>query len=140
MRVRIRTPWPVAGVKAIEGSWDVEFVEAMQPRCRMRLLMFRTNSHRTGRSMRAARRFSYRRWTDLFEFLVTPDARQIQARTLSHVEDEAMLAYLLVDALSFSMVRLGWSRCARQPWPPTAEWPLSRVTAAPGNRRSPPHS
>jgi hypothetical protein len=51
---------------------------------------------------------SYRRWTNLFEFLVTPDARQIQARTLSGVEEEAMLAYLLVDALSFSMVRLGW--------------------------------
>ena len=38
---------------------------------------------------------------------MTPDARQIHARALCPVQDEAMLAYLLVDALSFSMVRLG---------------------------------
>jgi hypothetical protein len=51
---------------------------------------------------------SYRRWTDLFEFLVTPDARRIHARILNDTHEEALLAYLLVDALSFSMVRLGW--------------------------------
>jgi hypothetical protein len=51
---------------------------------------------------------SYRRWTGLFEFVVMPDARRIHARKLSDTHDEALLAYLLVDALSFSMVRLGW--------------------------------
>ena len=46
---------------------------------------------------------------NLCEFLVSADARRIYARTLgTDGEDEAMLAYLLVDALSFSMVRLGW--------------------------------
>ena len=50
---------------------------------------------------------SYRRWKDLLEFLVTPDARCIHARTLDRANQEALLAYLLVDALSFSMVRLG---------------------------------
>src|SRR4029079_12895080 len=51
---------------------------------------------------------AYRRWRGLFEFLVTPDARRIYAQTLHPIEDEALLAYLMVDALSFSMVRLGW--------------------------------
>ena len=50
---------------------------------------------------------SYRRWTGLVEFLVTPDARCIYARTLDQSNREALLAYLLVDALSYSMVRLG---------------------------------
>ena len=50
---------------------------------------------------------SYRRWTGLVEFLITPDARRIYARTLDKTNHEALLAYLLVDALSYSMVRLG---------------------------------
>jgi hypothetical protein len=49
----------------------------------------------------------YRRWRDLFDFLVTPDARCIHARRLNRTNEEALLAYLLVDALSYSMVRLG---------------------------------
>ena len=48
----------------------------------------------------------YRRWAGLFEFLVTSDARRVYARTFDDTH-EALLAYLLVDALSFSMVRLG---------------------------------
>ena len=72
--------------------------------------------HRTCRrnSVSVGRRYaalpdgsSYRRWSGLFEFLVTPDARCIHARTLDQTNEEALLAYLLVDALSFSMVRLG---------------------------------
>jgi len=50
---------------------------------------------------------SYRRWTGLFEFLVTADARRVYARVFDDTPREALLAYLLVDALSFSMVRLG---------------------------------
>ncbi len=49
----------------------------------------------------------YRRWAGLVEFLVTPDARRIYARTLDETRHEALLAYLLVDALSYAMVRLG---------------------------------
>jgi hypothetical protein len=107
--IRIRTPWPVAGVKAIEGPWDVEFIEGDAD------TLSDAASHVPHEQSSNWAQYaalpdgsSYRCWTDLFEFLVTPDARQIQARTLSAVEDEAMLAYLLVDALSFSMVRLGW--------------------------------
>ncbi len=96
-------------MKAIEGPWDVEFIEGDAD------TLSDAASHVPHEQSSNWAQYaalpdgsSYRRWTDLFEFLVTPDARQIQARTLSHVEDEAMLAYLLVDALSFSMVRLGW--------------------------------
>ena len=35
------------------------------------------------------------------------DSRCIHARRLNHTNEEALLAYLLVDALSYSMVRLG---------------------------------
>ena len=51
---------------------------------------------------------AYRRWRNLCDFLVSADARRIYARALGEDEKTAMLAYLLVDALSFSMVRLGW--------------------------------
>jgi hypothetical protein len=68
------------------------------------------------------------RWTDLFEFLVTPDARRIYARTLSGVDNEAMMAYLFVDALSFSLVRLG-----SEPLHATAVLTKSGVAAFLGN-------
>jgi hypothetical protein len=108
--IDIRTPWPVAGVPGSpEGRWDVEFIEG------------------DARTLDAAAAHvppaqagwwaqyadlpdgsRYRRWTGLFEFLVTPNARRIHARTLNDTGAEALLAYLLVDALSFSMVHLGW--------------------------------
>jgi hypothetical protein len=107
--IRIRTPWPVAGVPVREGSWDVEFVEG-------NAAMFANAAAHVpaGQAARWAQYAGlpdgskYRRWNGLFEFLVAPDARRIHARTLASVHDEALLAYLLVDALSFSMVRLGW--------------------------------
>ena len=107
--IRIRTPWPIAGVRCdASGLWDVEFVEG------------------TAESFAEAARYvplaqadwwaqyaalpdgsRYRRWTNLFEFLVAPDARRIQARALTDANQEAFQAYLLVEGLSFSMVRLG---------------------------------
>jgi hypothetical protein len=106
--IRIRTPWPVDGVAVTDEAWDVEFVAGDSD-----LLMNAASYVPAEQASRWAQYAalpdgsSYRRWTDLFEFLVTPDARQIHARSLRPVQDEAMLAYLLVDALSFSMVRLG---------------------------------
>src|SRR5262245_53291310 len=107
--IRIRTPWPVAGVKAIDGPWDVEFIEGdASTLSDAASHVPREQSSNWAQYAALPDGSNYRRWKDLFEFLVTPDARLIHARTLSAVEDEAMLAYLLVDALSFSMVRLGW--------------------------------
>jgi hypothetical protein len=106
--IRIRTPWPVRGVSESDDAWDVEFV-ADQPDVLARAASFVPDLQRTWWAQYALLPdgSAYRRWTNLFEFLVTPDARRIYARALTDVDDEAMLAYLLVDALSFSMVRLG---------------------------------
>jgi hypothetical protein len=49
----------------------------------------------------------YCRWTNLFDFLVPLDGRRIQARALKDANLESFQACLLVDALSFSMIRLG---------------------------------
>ena len=108
--IRVRTPWAVSGVASQRGDfWDVEFVEG--DRALLAQAAAQVPPHQAGWWAQYAALpdgSSYRRWTNLFEFLVTPDARRIHARTLSRdAHDEALLAYLLVDALSFSMVRLG---------------------------------
>lgn len=108
--IDIRTPWPVTGVAArTEGPWDVEFVEGDPNRLARAAAHVPTDQAQWwAQCADLPDGSSYRRWTDLFEFLVTPDARRIHARMLSDTHEEALLAYLLVDALSFSMVRLGW--------------------------------
>jgi len=107
--LRIRTPWPVRGLSAGNGPWDVEFV-ASRPDVLARAASRVPDEQRNRWAQYAALPdgSAYRRWSNLFEFLVTADARHIYAQTLTDVDNEAMLAYLLVDALSFSMVRLGW--------------------------------
>jgi len=107
--LRIRTPWPVRGLSAGNGPWDVEFV-ANRPDVLARAASRVPDEQRNRWAQYAALPDGsvYRRWSNLFEFLVTADARHIYAQTLTDVDNEAMLAYLLVDALSFSMVRLGW--------------------------------
>ena len=107
--IRVRTPWPVAGAPVIDGDWDVEFLEGNRDELAAAASRVPdTQSSNWAQSTALPDGSQYRRWTDLFEFLVTADARHIQARTLAAVDTEALLAYLLVDALSFSMVRLGW--------------------------------
>ena len=107
--IRVRTPWPVRGVATCEDDWDVELV-AGEEDVLARAAAFVPSHQRSWWARYAALPdgSAYRCWKDFFEFLVTADARRIYARPLTAVEDEAMLGYLLVDALSFSMVRLGW--------------------------------
>jgi hypothetical protein len=106
--VRIRTPWPVAGVPATSERWDVEFVED-DGEVLDEAAAYVVPAHRERWAQFAALPDGscYRRWRGLFDFLVAGDARRIYARTLNHTNEEALLAYLLVDALSYSMVRLG---------------------------------
>ena len=107
--IRVRTPWPVPGAPVIDGNWDVEFLEGNRDELAAAASWVPdSQSSNWAQSAALPDGSQYRRWTDLFEFLVTADARHIQARTLAAVDNEALLAYLLVDALSFSMVRLGW--------------------------------
>jgi hypothetical protein len=107
--IRVRSAWPVAGVPDVGGRWDVELLEG-DPRVLAEAASHVPPEQRDRWSQYATLPdgSSYRRCTGLFEFLVAPDARRIHARALEHADDEALLAYLLVDALSFSMVRLGW--------------------------------
>ena len=106
--VSIRTAWPVTGVPVRDQPWDVELVEGdAETLADAALYVSPAQRSKWAQSAVLPDGSAYRRWTNLFEFLVTPDARQIRARLLGNLDDEAMLAYLLVDALSFSMVRLG---------------------------------
>ncbi len=108
--IDIKTPWPVSGVPArTAGQWDVEFVQG-DPDTLAAAAAHVPASQAQSWAQHAALPdgSTYRRWTDLFEFLVSADARHIQARTLKDGCEEVLVGYLLVDALSFSMVRLGW--------------------------------
>lgn len=108
--IDIRTPWTVMGVPArTAGRWDVEFVDGDGDTLAAAAAHVPVSQADWWAQHAALPDGStYRRWTDLFEFLVSADARRIQARTLKDGCEEALLGYLLVDALSFSMVRLGW--------------------------------
>jgi hypothetical protein len=106
--IRIRTPWPVRGARTYDGPCDVEFKAGdVNTLARAASLVPAEQQSHWAQYAALPDGSAYRRWTNLFEFLVTADARRIYARALSAVDQEAMLAYLLVDALSFSMVRLG---------------------------------
>src|SRR6185503_15246559 len=84
--LRIRTPWPVRGVSECDDVWDVEFV-ADQREALARAASFVPDRQRTWWAQYAALPdgSAYRRWTNLFEFLVTPDARRIYAQALTDV-------------------------------------------------------
>ncbi len=107
--IHVRTPWPVEGAAVTNDAWDVEFAAGdVDALAHARSYVPPDQASRWAQCAVLPDGSTYRRWTDLFEFLVTPDARRIGVRALGEVESEAMLAYLLVDGLSFSMVRLGW--------------------------------
>lgn len=50
----------------------------------------------------------YLRWTGLFEFLISPDGRQIAGRPLPGATPEAFHTYLLGQVLSHSLIKLGF--------------------------------
>jgi hypothetical protein len=107
--IRVRTPWPVPNVSATTtGPWDVEFVEGS-----LQIFTEAANhipAHQADwwtQNAALPDGARYCRWTNLFEFVVPPDGRSIQVRALRDASLESLQACLLVDALSFSMVRLG---------------------------------
>jgi hypothetical protein len=107
--IRIRTPWRIHGAAICDGGWDVEFVPGQRDALE-RAAQYIPDEQKSRWAQYAALPdgSAYRRWTNLFEFVVSADARRIFAHAVKGIQNEAMLAYLLVDALSFSMVRLGW--------------------------------
>lgn len=50
----------------------------------------------------------YVRWDDLFEFLISPDGREIQVHAFGEVDLAALEVYLFGAVLSFSLIKLGW--------------------------------
>jgi hypothetical protein len=124
--VGINTPWPIGGVAArTTGTWEVAFEQAELEAFAeaRRAVPDRLKGHWTqGAALPDGSR--YRRWENLFEFLVAADGRLVRARALPDSSEEAFLAYLLVDALSFSMIRLG-----REPLHATAVHTGSGVVA-----------
>lgn len=50
---------------------------------------------------------TYLRWSGLFEFLISPDARTIEYRPLGTAPDESLTTYLLGQVLSFSLLSRG---------------------------------
>ena len=101
--IKIRTPWPVADVPGRAGGpWDVEFVEGgAETFAEAATYVPPSQADWWAQYAVLPDGSRYRRWTNLFEFLVPPDARRIQARALKDANQEAFQAYLLVDALSF---------------------------------------
>jgi len=106
--ISLRTPWPVRGVAGrTSGPWDVEFVEGDGDTFSAASRLIPPDQQSNWAQYAALPDGSrYRRWANLLEFLVSPDGRHISARALS-ANEEAFQAYLLVDALSYAMVRLG---------------------------------
>ena len=106
--IQVRTPWPVAGVAATKQPWDAEFLRG-DPAMLDEAAGYLDPAQRGQWAQHAVLPDGsrYRRWRGLFDFLVAPDARQIHARLLGGAHHEALLAYLLVDGLSYAMVRLG---------------------------------
>jgi len=107
--IRIRTPWPIPNVPvAAGGPWDVEFVEG-EPERLDRAAEFVASSGPPSRARAALLPdgSTYRRWLNLYDLLVPPGGRRIEARRLEDASEEAFQAYLLVDGLSHAMIRLG---------------------------------
>jgi len=49
----------------------------------------------------------YIRWSELFEFLISADGRQITCRPLKHANPESFTSYLIGQVLSFSLLAFG---------------------------------
>jgi hypothetical protein len=105
---RIACVWPLDLPRASSGRPDVSITEA------------RADRFLAGRKAAAvdtredwfhhavlADGSTYLHWTDLFEFLVSPDGRRILGHALKHASEESFKTYLLGHVLSFSLLRRG---------------------------------
>lgn len=105
----IRSPWSLINVPRFEGhDWAVEFVEG-EPATFAAAASHIPLRHK-GKWYQAAALpdgSSFFRWQRLFEFIVSPDARRILVRCHRHANEEGLQAYLLTQALSFSLVEFG---------------------------------
>ncbi|MGO9451060.1 MAG: hypothetical protein ACLQDV_08445 [Candidatus Binataceae bacterium] len=107
--IGIRTPWPLINVPyAANRPWKVEFVEGDAKT--FAAAAAHIPEHRKGQWYQSATLPDGSvlcRWLGLFDFIVPTDARRIEVRCYRHASEEGLQAYLLNQALSFSMVQLG---------------------------------
>jgi hypothetical protein len=127
--IRIRTPWPIPSLPRLtDAGWDIEFVEGaaehFEEAAKYVAPADRKSLSQYAKLPDGSR---YRKWAHLLEFLISPDARRVQARAMPGANPQAFLTYLLVDALLFAMVRMG-----REPLHATAVFTPAGVIAFAG--------
>ncbi len=107
--IRIRTPWPIPALPCLtDTAWDVEFVEAAAESFEEAAThVAPAHRERLGQHATLPDGSRYRQWANLLEFVISSDARRVQARAMPEANPEAFQAYLLVDALLFALVRMG---------------------------------
>ena len=107
--LRLSSAWPLHGSLApAHGAPDVEFIEgdasafvdAPMSAPHGSSDWFFRSEFKDGST--------YLRWTDLFEFIVSPDGKRITCRALAHASQENFQTYLLGQVLSFSLLKQGW--------------------------------
>lgn len=107
--IRVRTPWPVPNVSFdAREPWDVEFLEARPDVFKEAVThvpAWQAEWYSQNAALPDGSRYCC--WTGLFQFIVRPDGRQIDVGVFEDASIESLQACLLVDALSFSMIRLG---------------------------------
>jgi hypothetical protein len=107
--IRVRTPWPIPALPCLSDSpWDVEIVEGAAEHFEEAARHVEpAHRRRSAQHAKLPDGSRYRKWADLLEFLISPDARRIQARAMPQANPDAFQTYLFVDALLFAMVRMG---------------------------------
>lgn len=107
--INIRAPWRLANVPlGTNAGCEVEFVEGDDAEFARAVACI--SARLRGEWYQSARLPDgsvFCRWLGLFEFIVRPGARRIEVRCHKHASDEGLQAYLLTQALSFSMVAMG---------------------------------
>jgi len=107
--IRIRTPWPIPSMPRLtDTAWDVEFVKgAAETFEEAAKHVAPADRKRLSQHAKLPDGSRYRKWGHLLEFLISPDARRVQARAMPEANPQAFQTYLLVDALLFALVRMG---------------------------------
>jgi hypothetical protein len=105
----IRSPWPLINVPRSEaGTWQVEIAEGdSETFAAAASHLPRDRKSGWYQSTGLSDGSVFCRWHGLFEFIISPDARRILVRCHRHANEEGLQAYLLTQALSFSIVQLG---------------------------------
>ena len=108
---------------SLRSEWPLPYANSTDPALPLVELLDRPASFFAGASSEADRQAvesqwaryvplpdgaEYLRWTGLFEFLISPDGRQIAGRRFPGATPEAFHTYLLGQVLSHTLIKLGF--------------------------------